>query len=103
MSAIDWAPGPRLRAAMDAGKALAHMRRDELGGYGLTVRRFGARKLFAAGTTAQEAADHMEEILERIECDVLVVSKDFTVGFYEAGKADQKGFDLVTTIGWREK
>ena len=63
MSTIDWKPGPRLRAAMDAGKASAHMRRDTLGGYGLTVRRFGARKLFAAGTTAQEAADHMERII----------------------------------------
>jgi hypothetical protein len=38
---------------MDADKALTRMVRDELGGYGLTVRRFGARKLFAAGTTAQ--------------------------------------------------
>lgn len=64
MSAIDWRPGPRLRAAMDADQALAHMQRDELGGYGLTVRRFGARKLFAAGTTAQEAADAMERMME---------------------------------------
>ena len=40
---------------MDADQALTHMQRDELGGYGLTVRRFGARKLFAAGATAQEA------------------------------------------------
>ena len=63
MSAIDWTPGPRLRAAMDADKALTRMVRDELGGYGLTVRRLGARKLFAAGTTAQEAADHMERII----------------------------------------
>lgn len=63
MSAANWKPGPRLRAAMDANKVLAHMVRDELGGYGLTVRRFGARKLFAAGTTAQEAADHMERII----------------------------------------
>lgn len=63
MSAIDWTPGPRLRAAMDADKALTRMVRDKLGGYGLTVRRFGARKLFAAGTTAQEAADHMEQII----------------------------------------
>lgn len=63
MSAIDWTPGPRLRAAMDADRALAHMQRDNLGGYGLTVRQFGARKLFAAGRTAQEAADHMERII----------------------------------------
>ena len=63
MSAIDWRPGPRLRAAMDADKALPRMQRDELGGYGLTVRRFGLRKLFAAGTTAQEAADNMERII----------------------------------------
>ena len=48
---------------MDADKALSRMVRDELGGYGLTVRRFGARKLFAAGETAQEAADHMERII----------------------------------------
>ena len=63
MSAIDWRPGPRLRAAMDADQALTHMQRDELGGYGLTVRRFGMRKLFAAGRTAQEAADNMERII----------------------------------------
>ena len=63
MSAIDWKPGPRLKALKDADKALPHMQRDELGGYGLTVRRFGLRKLFAAGTTAQEAADHMEQII----------------------------------------
>lgn len=63
MSTIDWKPGPRLRAAMDADKALPRMVRDELGGYGLTVRRFGARKLFAAGRTAQEAADAMERII----------------------------------------
>jgi hypothetical protein len=48
---------------MDADKALTRMVRDALGGYGLTVRRFGARKLFAAGRTAQEAADHMERII----------------------------------------
>ena len=63
MSAIDWRPGPRLRAAMDADKALPRMVRDELGGYGLTVRRFGARKLFAPGRTAQEAADNMERVI----------------------------------------
>ena len=63
MSAIDWRPGPRLRAAMDADQALTHMHRDELGGYGLTVRRFGMRKLFAAGRTAQEAADAMERMI----------------------------------------
>lgn len=63
MSAIDWTPGPRLRAAMDADKAMAHMQREVLGGYGLVVRRFGAGKLFAAGETAQEAADHMERII----------------------------------------
>lgn len=63
MSAIDWRPGPLLRAAMDADQALTHMQRDELGGYGLTVRRFGMRKLFAAGATAQEAADNMERII----------------------------------------
>lgn len=63
MSAVDWKPGPRLRAAMDADKALPRMVRDELGVYGLTVWRFGARKLFAAGMTAQEAADHMERIM----------------------------------------
>ena len=67
MSAIDWRPGPRLRAAMDADQAMAHMQRDELGGYGLTVRRFGARKLFAAGRTAQEAADAMERMMESRE------------------------------------
>ena len=49
MSAIDWTPGPLLRAALDSDKAMAHMVRDALGGYGLTVRRFGARKLFAPG------------------------------------------------------
>lgn len=64
MSAVDWRPGPRLRAAMDADQALTRMQRDELGGYGLTVRRLGARKLFAAGTTAQEAADAMERMME---------------------------------------
>ena len=64
MSAIDWRPGPRLRAAMDADQALTHMQRNKLGGYGLTVRRFGARKLFAAGATAQEAADAMERMME---------------------------------------
>ena len=63
MSAVDWKPGPRLRTAMDADRALTHMQRDELGGYGLTVRRFGMRKLFAAGTTAQEAADNMERTI----------------------------------------
>lgn len=63
MSAVDWKPGPRLRAAMDADQVLPHMQRDELGGYGLTVRRFGMRKLFAAGRTAQEAADNMERII----------------------------------------
>ena len=60
MSAIDWRPGPRLKALKDADKALPRMQRDELGGFGLTVRRFGMRKLFAAGRTAQEAADAME-------------------------------------------
>ena len=64
MSAIDWTPGPLLRAALDSDKAMAHMVRDALGGYGLTVRRFGARKLFAAGRTAQEAADAMERMME---------------------------------------
>ena len=63
MSAIDWKPGPRLKALKDADKALPCMVRDELGGFGLTVRRFGMRKLFAAGCTAQEAADHMERII----------------------------------------
>lgn len=63
MSAIDWRPGSRLKALKDADKALPCMVRDELGGYGLTVRRFGMRKLFAAGRTAQEAADNMEQII----------------------------------------
>ena len=63
MSAVDWKPGPRLKALKDADKALPCMVRDELGGYALTVRRFGARKLFAAGTTAQEAADAMERMI----------------------------------------
>ena len=63
MSAVDWKPGPLLRAAMDADKALPHMQRNKLGGFGLTVRRFGMRKLFAAGQTAQEAADNMERII----------------------------------------
>ena len=62
MSAVDWRPGPRLKALKDADKALPCMVRDELGGYGLTVRLFGMGKLFAAGTTAQEAADNMERI-----------------------------------------
>lgn len=62
MSAIDWRPGPRLRAAMDADQALAHMQRNALGGYGLTV--FGMRKMFTAGRTAQEAADAMERMME---------------------------------------
>ena len=63
MSAVDWKPGPRLKALKDADRALPHMQRDELGGYGLTVRRFGMGKLFAAGRTAQEAADNMERII----------------------------------------
>ena len=63
MSAVDWKPGPLLKALKGADKALPHMQRDELGGYGLTVRRFGLRKLFAAGRTAQEAADNMERII----------------------------------------
>ena len=63
MSAVDWKPGPRLKALKDADKALPCMVRDELGGYGLTVRRFGMGKLFATGATAQEAADHMERII----------------------------------------
>ena len=63
MSAVDWRPGPRLKALKDADKALPRMQRDELGGYGLTVRRFGMRKLFAAGQTAQEAADAMERMI----------------------------------------
>ena len=63
MSAIDWKPGPRLRAAMDADWVLTYVQRDELGGYGLTVWLFGARKLFAAGRTAQEAADAMERMI----------------------------------------
>ena len=67
MSAIDWTPGPLLRAALDSDKAMAHMVRDALGGYGLTVRRFGARKLFAPGLTAQEAADAMERMMETRE------------------------------------
>lgn len=64
-SAIDWTPGPLLRAEMDADRAMTRMHRDELGGYGLTVRRFGMRKLFTAGRTAQEAADAMETELEK--------------------------------------
>ena len=63
MSAVDWKPGPRLRAAMDADKALPRMQRNKLGGYALTVRLFGMGELFAAGTTAQEAADNMERII----------------------------------------
>ena len=63
MSAIDWRPGPRLKALKDADRAMTHMQRDALGGYGLTVRLFGMGKLFAAGATAQEAADHMERII----------------------------------------
>ncbi len=63
MSAVDWRPGPRLKALKDADKALPRIQRDELGGYGLTVRRFGSHKLFAAGTTAQEAADTMERMI----------------------------------------
>ena len=63
MSAVDWKPGPRLKALKDADKALSRMQRDELGGYGLTVRRFGMRKLFAAGRTAQEAVDAMERMI----------------------------------------
>jgi hypothetical protein len=49
---------------MDADQALTHMQRDELGGYGLTVWRVGLRRLFAAGATAQEAADAMEPVME---------------------------------------
>ena len=64
MSTIDWTPGPLLRAALDSDRAMAHMVRDALGGYGLTVRRFGARKLFAPGLTAQEAADAMERMMD---------------------------------------
>ena len=63
MSAIDWRPGPRLKALKDADQALTRMQRDELGGYWMTVRRFGMHKLFAAGTTAQEAADNIERII----------------------------------------
>ena len=66
MSAIDWRPGPRLRAAMDADQALTHMQRNKLGGYGLTVRQLGMGKLFAAAATSQEAADAMERTLEEI-------------------------------------
>lgn len=65
MSAIDWTPGPRLRAAMDADQVLTHMQRDELGGYRLTVRRFGKRRMFTAGRTAQEAADAFEVALTK--------------------------------------
>lgn len=63
MSAVDWTPGPRLKALKDADKALPRMQRDNLGGYGMTVRRFGMHKLFAAGTTVQEAADNIERII----------------------------------------
>ena len=64
MSAIDWRPGPRLKALKDADKALPRMQRDELGGYGLTVRQLGMGKLFAAAATSQEAADAMERMME---------------------------------------
>ena len=63
MSAIDWRPGPRLKALKDADKALPHMQRNKLGGYALTVRLFGMGELFAAGRTAQEAADAMERMI----------------------------------------
>ena len=64
-SALDWRPGPKLRAEMDTDpdRIMAYMVRDELGGWSLTVRRFGCRPLLAAGATAQEAADRMEERL----------------------------------------
>ena len=63
MSAIDWRPGPRLKALKDADRAMTHMQRDELFGYALTVRLFGMGKLFATGATAQEAADNMERMI----------------------------------------
>lgn len=56
-SAIDWTPDPLLRAEMDADRAMTRMVRDELGGWMLTVRRFGMRPLYAPGATAQGAAD----------------------------------------------
>lgn len=62
-SAIDWKPGPLLRAEMDADRAMTRMQRDELGGWMLTVRRFGMRHLYAPGTTAQGAADEMERMM----------------------------------------
>lgn len=61
-SALDWRPGPKLRAAQEQG-ASYRMVRDALGGWGLTVRRAQGRPLLTAGTTAQEAADRMEERL----------------------------------------
>ena len=63
-SAIEWKPGPLLRAGMDADRALPRMTRDERGGWMLTVRRFGARPLYAPGETAQGAADAMERMME---------------------------------------
>ena len=75
-SALEWRPGPKLRTLLDADLATAHMVRDELGGYGLTVRRYAmfrnthpptrctmGRPILTAGNTAQEAADRMEERL----------------------------------------
>lgn len=62
-SAIDWKPGPLLRAEMDADRAMTRMQRDELGGWMLTVRRFGMRPLYAPGTTAQGAADEIERMM----------------------------------------
>lgn len=61
-SALDWRPGPKIRAAQEQG-ATVHMVRDHLGGWGLTVRRAKGRPLLTAGTTPQEAADRMEERL----------------------------------------
>jgi len=63
-SAIDWKPGPLLRAEMDADRAMTRMQRDERGGWMLTVRRFGMRPLHAPGETAQGAADEMERMME---------------------------------------
>ena len=62
-SALDWRPGPKLRAAWENMGVTFRMVRDELGGWSLTVRRFGYRPLLTAGSTAQEAADRMEERL----------------------------------------
>lgn len=65
MTAIDWRPGPLLRALKDADLALVHMERVRDGVWRLTVRLLAGRKLETTRETAQGAADAMETELEK--------------------------------------